>query len=149
MVVSGLLCFLLQKSWFVQVNYKWKIPFFALLGVSFAFIIIFLFADCINYCALTCPRSQPRPMIESTHQVYVLAASAAVMGFLYGLIFGLLDIEDASAYQLAMLAMRQETYSYPIGMAIGTLAGLLNEFMREHGGQLAPTTDSARFEQEI
>ena len=130
-------------------DYKTKIPFFALLGISFAFIIIFLFADCLNYCAITCPRAQSTPIIDSNHQVYLLAGTAAIMGLLYGLIFGVMDVEDATMHRLAMLAMKDESYCYPIGIFIGFLAGLGNEFLREHGGQLPLDAVPNKFNQEI
>jgi len=149
MVFSGILCFLLRRNWFMHIDYKLKIPFFAILGVSFAFIIMFLFADCINYCALACSRSQTKPIIDSNHQVYLLVGAATFMGFTYGLIFGLLDVEDASMYKLSILALKQESFCYPIGLVLGFFAGLINEFIRERGGQLQIDNTTPRFEQEI
>lgn len=71
------------------------------------------------------------------------------MGFLYGLIFGILDIEDATKYKLAMLALKQESYSYPIGLILGMLSGIASEIMRQNGGDLKLAVEEAKFEQEI
>lgn len=147
MIFSGLICFLLRKDWFTEINYLLKIPFFTTLGVSFSFIIILLFADCLNYCAASCGRGPARPIIDSNQQIYLVAALAVIMGFLYGFIFGILDLEDANLYKLAILAMKEESYCYPIGIILGGIAGFLNEIMRERGGELVPTDN--KFSQEI
>ncbi len=149
MVLSGVLCFLLRKNWFMHIDYKLKTPFFATLGMSFSFVIIFLLADCLNYCAITCPRTEGRPVVESNHQVYLLAGAAIVMGFLYGLIFGFMDLEDANLYRLSVLAMKEESYCYPIGIVLGCVAGVANAFIRERGGELPVSSTPSKFEQEI
>ena len=149
MIFSGLLCFLLQKNWFVGLHYVWKIPFYVLLGVSFAFVVMFILADCLNYCTLTCSGPNARTIIESPQQIYVLTATALLMGCAYGLIFGLLDVEDADLYRLAVVALKDEAYCYPIGLVLGFLAGFANEMMRESGGQLRFDFAPARYEDEI
>ena len=146
MIFSGLLCFVLRKDWFVGIDYRVKIPFFALLGVSLTFIVMFLFVDCINCCAGICnPNS--RPIIEDSRQTYLIAGSAVLMGFLYGLVFGILDLEDVELYKLAVMAMKDESYCYRIGLIIGGLTGILNEIMRENNGSLVANT--SQYSEEI
>ncbi len=151
MVLSGVMCFLLQKDWFVGLHYIWKIPFYMLLGVSFAFVVMFIIADCLNYCMLTCasPNPSARAIIESPQQIYVLTGAALLMGSAYGLIFGLLDVEDADLYRLAVVALKDEAYCYPIGLVLGFIAGFANEMMRESGGELRFEFSRARYEDEI
>ena len=82
--------------------------------------------------------------------MYLVAATAVIMGSLYGFIFGILDLEDANMYKLAMLAMKDESYCYPIGLLIGGIAGVVNELMREHGGDLVTSGNANnQFSQEI
>ena len=52
------------------------------------------------------------------------------MGIAFGLIFGLLDIEDESLYHLRFALMKEETYCYPIGFALGAIAGYANQKLR-------------------
>eukprot|EP00826_Nyctotherus_ovalis_P058410 TRINITY_DN8025_c0_g1_i10.p1 TRINITY_DN8025_c0_g1~~TRINITY_DN8025_c0_g1_i10.p1 ORF type:complete len:236 (+),score=40.82 TRINITY_DN8025_c0_g1_i10:23-730(+) len=139
MIFSGLLCFVLRKDWFVGIDYRVKIPFFAFLGVSLTFIVLFLFVDCINCCAGSC-NTNSRAIIEDSKQTYLIAASAVLMGFLYGLIFGILDLEDVELYRLAVMAMKDESYCYPIGIVVGGVTGVLNEIMRENNGNLVART---------
>ncbi len=147
-IASGLLCFVLQKDWFVGLNYLCKVPFYAMLGISFVFIVIFILSDCINYCSLTCSDTNTIPIIESAQQIYVLAGAAIAVGFLYGLIFGILDVEDANMYRLSLVALKDESYCYPIGIVVGLVAGFLNQMMRENGGQLS-LGKHRRFDEEI
>lgn len=136
MVLSGVLCLILQKDWFVGINYRFKIPFYATLGMSFAFIVIFIAADCLNYCSLVCTRLYSRPLIERPCQVYVLTFTAILMGLSYGLMFGFLDVEDANMYRLALVALKEESVCYPIGLVLGFVQGFFNEFMRERNNEL-------------
>jgi hypothetical protein len=40
-------------------------------------------------------------------------------------------------YRIALIALKDESYCYPIGLFLGFIAGFINEMMREGGGQLA------------
>lgn len=138
MIFSGLLCFVLRKDWFVGIDYKAKIPFFAILSVSLTFIVVFLIVDCINCVASSC-KAVSQPIVQESRQTYLMALSAILMGFLYGLIFGILDLEDVELYRMAIMAMKEESYCYPIGIIIGALTGILNEIMREGNENLSNT----------
>ena len=52
------------------------------------------------------------------------------MGIAFGLIFGLMDVEDASLYHLRLVLLKEENYCYPIGLILGAVAGWANEQMR-------------------
>ena len=146
MIFSGILCFVLRKNWFIGIDYRIKIPFFAILGISLSFIVVFLFVDCLNCCSGSCG-DDSRAVIEDSRQTYLMTICAVIMGFYYGLIFGILKMEDVEISQLALLAMKDESYCYPIGAIIGGIAGLLNELMRENGGVL--TKVDSQYTEEI
>lgn len=48
------------------------------------------------------------------------------MGLLFGLIFGLLDVEDASIYHIKQALLKEENYCLPIGIVLGAIAGFLS-----------------------
>ena len=48
----------------------------------------------------------------------------------FGLIFGLMDVEDEHFYHLRLALMKEEHYCYPIGLIFGAVAGWANEKMR-------------------
>ena len=54
------------------------------------------------------------------------------MGFSYGIIFGWMDVEDASMYKLEVYLMQEESYCWPIGLLLGGVGGVLNEILRQN-----------------
>lgn len=67
---SGILCFVLEKDWFIHLNWKTKVPLYGFLGISVTFALIFAIVDLINYCAgACCQDSHSRPIVETESQV--------------------------------------------------------------------------------
>ena len=53
------------------------------------------------------------------------------MGFLYGIIFAVLDLEDATSYNFAYLIVKDFRLSLPIGCVLGFFGGCYNEYHRQ------------------
>ncbi len=136
MILSGVLCFALEKDWFVGTNYKWKVTYYAMLGMSVAFIVIFIIADFLNYCSLVCMTVFARPLIECPRQIYVLTMASVLMGAMYGLLFGMLDVSEANIYRLALVQLSGKAHRFQIGMALGAVAGIASEVMRQKRSEL-------------
>ncbi len=47
------------------------------------------------------------------------------MGFLFGLIFGIMDIEDESLREFQEKLLKEENFCVPIGIVLGGISGLL------------------------
>jgi hypothetical protein len=47
-----------------------------------------------------------------------------MMGMLFGMIFGLMDLEDVAIRQIKEYLMKEENYCIPIGIILGGIAGL-------------------------
>jgi Flp pilus assembly protein protease CpaA len=65
-------------------------------------------------------------------QVYLLVITALALGFVFGLIFGLSDVEDQtqSMIQLRHALSKELNICYPIGAVLGGLAAAANEHLR-------------------
>lgn len=111
---SGFMCFMLEKDWFMGLSWHLKIPMYSILGVAVCFSLAFSLIDLINY-VLTCIRDTSTPFISTPTQFYLLTSLSVLMGLIFGLIFGVMDIEDAGKYQIRLALMREETWCYPIG----------------------------------
>ena len=46
------------------------------------------------------------------------------MGMLFGMVFGIMDMEDVSARFIKEYLMKEENYCIPIGVILGAIAGL-------------------------
>jgi len=129
---SGLMCFVLENRWFVQMRPGYKVPLYSMLGVSVCFALLFSVIDLINYCSGVCCQSpNSRPIVETETQVYLVVGTAVLMGFVFGLVFGLLDVEDEQISHLRMALLREESICYPIGAAVGGIATVINQWLRE------------------
>ena len=129
-LVSGFLCFILEKNWFVGFSWIAKIPLYTVLGVSVTFALVFSVVDLINYLMGFLQASAARPVVESSHQVYFIITIALVMGAIFGFIFGAMDIEDEVQYQVRLALLKEERTCLPIGALLGAVAGFGNEYIR-------------------
>ena len=129
-LVSGFLCFILEKNWFVYLTWVGKIPLYTILGISVTFALVFSVVDLINYLMGFLRASAARPVVESSHQVYFVMTVALVMGAIFGFIFGIMDIEDEIQYQVRLALLKEERTCLPIGALLGAFAGFGNEYIR-------------------
>ena len=129
-LVSGFLCFILEKNWFAYLTWTAKIPLYTILGIAVTFALVFSVVDLINYVMGFLRASAARPVVESSHQVYFIMTVALVMGAAFGFIFGAMDIEDEIQYQIRLALLKEERTCLPIGAILGALAGFGNEYIR-------------------
>ena len=132
-IFSGLLCFLLEKNWFVGVGPIMKVPLYTILGVSVSFALTFSLVDLCNYVAGFLQVSVAKPVVESNEQVSLILIVSLIMGGIFGLVFGVMDVEDEVSFQIRLALRREEGMCYPIGALLGAIAGGANEWLRYHG----------------
>jgi hypothetical protein len=70
------------------------------------------------------------------------------MGGLFGFIFGVMDVEDAAQYTIALALKKEEHMCYPIGIVLGGLAGFGNEILRIKGEEYSALQDT-QFDDDI
>jgi len=129
-IVSGLLCFTLEREWYHGLTPLMKVPLYMILGTSVAFALTFSVIDLVNYVLGFLQVSIAKPFVESTAQVYTVLASSLLMGCLFGFIFGVMDVEDEVSYQIRLALLREEHYCYPFGAILGGAVGFANEYIR-------------------
>jgi hypothetical protein len=132
-LVSGLLCFVLEKNWFINMSPGLKVPLYSILGVAVCFALLFSIIDLLNYCCGMCQANNEdvKPLVETETQVYLVVTAAVIMGFIFGLVFGMLDVEDADMAHLKVALLREESICYPIGAVLGGIASSINQYLRE------------------
>mmetsp|Transcript_38735 Transcript_38735/g.95313 ORF Transcript_38735/g.95313 Transcript_38735/m.95313 type:complete len:232 (+) Transcript_38735:182-877(+) len=130
-LVSGLFCFLLKKDWLVSLSPDVKLPMYSMLGTSLCFALTFSVVDILNNtssCAAQAPHNNV-PMVQSSKQVYVVLISSLFMGFLFGLSFGLIDVEDDT--RLHTRLDYDQAVNTAIGAVVGALMGGANQYLRD------------------
>lgn len=68
-LISGILCFVLEKNWFSSIGWTTKIPLYSVLGISVTFALLFSIIDLINYGCTCCQDENSKPLIETETQV--------------------------------------------------------------------------------
>ena len=53
-----------------------------------------------------------------------------MLGVIYGLIFGIMDLEDLSKNYLKATFVKEQNYCIPIGLGFGCITGYMNEYIR-------------------
>ena len=82
-----------QKDWFKRIPPKAKVPMYMALGISLCFAVSFSVVDLINLYADRCGKTR-MPLVSSSAQIFLVLAGAVAMGAAFGLIFGVMDVED-------------------------------------------------------
>jgi hypothetical protein len=130
-ILSGLICFTLEQKWYQGLSAIMKVPLYVVLGTSVAFALTFSVVDLVNYVLGFLQVSVAKPFVESPSQVYMVLTTSLVMGGIFGLIFGIMDVEDEVSYQIRLALLREERYCYPVGAILGGAVGFTNEYIRE------------------
>jgi hypothetical protein len=118
-----------------------KVFIYTLLGIATSFTVTFSWVDIVSFCHdLARRRENPNNtmkngLIESSIQVWLILSISILTGITYGLIFGLVQIEEMTAKSHSRERMIQslgmtELVSLPFGAVIGGLGSLVNEYIR-------------------
>lgn len=139
-VLSGVLCILLEKHNFSQLDDGLKIPIYMLLGASMAFIVIYTVFDLVemvntsvHYYVLSRGDYSYKPAILSNMLYLAMIIKACIMGGSLGIVYGVIDVERYITY--GVIKVYRETfaeiiYALPIGLFIGVVFGILFGVLR-------------------
>lgn len=130
-IISGLISLsLLEHQWYRRFNPISKIPVYIILGVSLNFAIIFGVVDVINYFIGLFQNNRDKSIVESHIQIVWVLINSLIMGWIYGLIFGLMDVEDAGRWEFQGKLLIEEKICMPIAGLLGFFGGFINEYLR-------------------
>lgn len=148
-VLSGVLCFLLDRKVFVGLRPWMKVPLYTILGSAVSFAMTFAIVDVLNYIVGLCQTSVSKPIVESAQQVMLVLLVSLAMGLAFGFTFGVLDVEDEDAYHIRMALLRDERFSEPVGAVLGALAGFGLEFIRQRDDYSMLAAGKTEFDEDI
>ena len=89
---------------------------------SVCFAVTFAFVDLANHLWGQC-RPESKPLVESVTQVYLISIISVLMGGIFGVVFGLVDVGHGVTDALSLqreLAM-EERFCYPLGAGLGAI----------------------------
>lgn len=125
---SGVLSLLLHFSYFSKMNYIFKIPLFAILGVGVTFALTVTLLDLVNVVLKIMISQMKRPAINSPQQIIPIICTSSIMGMLDGGIFGAIDMISYSLNSIGILLQKQQYYCMPISLIFGALCGLFASY---------------------
>ena len=134
-IFSGFLCMILDEHWF-SFAATIKVPLYTIVGMSVCFAFTYSLLDVVNamYAHFSdgAPNSEgttTSSMIGSEDQVHLILLTSLVMGACFGMIFGLMDVEDQRGLQLRDALIEDEEYCIPVGIILGGVAGIYNQIL--------------------
>lgn len=125
--ISGVISFLIEepgKKKDDELSPAMKVPLYGLLGVSLSFSFAYTFLDLLLQGACNCGNEDsatPAGGITSARQVYATAGGCVALGLCFGLMFGLMDVEDGRHTFQSQLA-----WSLCVGALGGAAIGKAN-----------------------
>eukprot|EP00163_Fabomonas_tropica_P018959 TRINITY_DN3336_c0_g1_i1.p1 TRINITY_DN3336_c0_g1~~TRINITY_DN3336_c0_g1_i1.p1 ORF type:complete len:233 (-),score=29.23 TRINITY_DN3336_c0_g1_i1:183-881(-) len=131
-LVSGIFCFFVEKDFFVNVRPGFKVPLYAVIGTSLAFAMTFSTVELINQgvfsCSCCASNYDPKPIIGTPLQIYIVLGASLIMGLIFGFIFGTLDVEDDNRARTKLAEDRD--FTIPLGAIVGGIVGFVNQWLR-------------------
>ncbi len=134
-IVSGFLCMILDEHWF-SFAATIKVPLYTIVGMSVCFAFTYSLLDVVNamygHFSDGAPNGEgttTSSMIGSEDQVHLILLTSIVMGACFGMIFGLMDVEDQRGLQLRDALIEDEEYCIPVGIILGGVAGIYNQIL--------------------
>lgn len=131
-LAAALLSFVLDKEWVRNYNFLLKVPIYGLVAMSLTFLITFGIVDIINFLISYFQSKNASNIVESQDQIMSALAVCYLGGLVYGLVFGLMDIEDDRWYNLQKDFFYEEWLCLPIGGILGVIGGFVNELLRNN-----------------
>ena len=129
--LSGLVAFLLERDWSLGLSSHAKTPLYGMIGVSLAFSINFSALELLSKAhalVFVGGRGVGVGAVRNEWQVRLVAASSVLSGLLFGLTFGVMDLEDElvrSHLHFRVALERESRVCYPLGACAGESGSLL------------------------
>jgi len=131
-LVAGFLCLFLDRNWTSTFPSLFKIPIYALVAQSLTYMITFGIVDFVNLILSCFQNKNALNIVETKDQIITLLLCCFSAGMFYGLIFGLMDLEDDNYSSIKNDFFYETRLCVPIGMLSGFVAGFLNEVLRNN-----------------
>ena len=118
--------------------------------MAVCFALVFSSLDLLNWClGACCNTASGGGLVENGKQVVLVLSMSTLMGACFGLIFGMLDVEDFVGLELRDALVKEERKCIPVGIVLGAAAALFNEQMagdrdpspEQRGFSRVPTRD--------
>ena len=132
-IASGCFCLFLDENWTRNFSSFLKVPIYIIVAQSLTYLITFGILDFSNYLVGYFQSANSLSLVETQDQIIALLVSCFAAGMFYGMIFGLMDIEDKSRFwEMRKSFFYEERLCVPIGILSGCAAGFCNELLRNN-----------------
>jgi len=141
--LSGIFSFVLEKGW-TNISDGAKVPMYAVLGISLSFALTFSLTEFINLglCDKCCNTDfETHPLIGTKKQIFTIFSGSIVMGCIFGILFGTIDVEDDDSRHTRF--KENLLWSIPIGAVVGGVLGFFNQYVRSSPRQYYSWENSA------
>ena len=131
-IASGFLCLFLDETWTRNFSAITKVPIYVLVAQSLTYLVTFGIIDFFNFAVSNFQSRNSLNIVESQDQIIALLVGCFASGLFYGMIFGLMDLEEDRFWQLKKDFFYEERLCVPIGVLSGFATGFCNELLRNN-----------------
>ena len=123
--ISGIFSILIHTHFFINLNYKIRVPFLSLIciGVTFALVIACIDISNVIYLSINKTESM-KGLINNKKQIIPLMTYGVILGLIVGIVFSVLNLEDMRINKFSDQLINLQNILLPIIIIIGILAGL-------------------------
>jgi len=119
-IFAGISCFILDHN-ALKLSPGQRIPFYIFLGIAVSFAVTFALVDVLNTLISS---------IRTSQQVFLVLGASVLSGAVFGLVFGILDVEDDPSARHGLIS--DERYSAPVGFVVGSVSAMIAYRMDHH-----------------
>jgi len=116
---AAVFCMILDKQFVHWITPTEKIPLYCIVSVALQIVLTFAFVDFVNCMGRRCSGcNSGRLIVSSSPQVCLILVIAIALGLLFGIVFGVYDVEDDSGW---LQWRKDRRLTFPMGMVGGSL----------------------------
>ena len=140
--ISGIFIILIHTHFFINLNYKLRVPFLSLICIGISFALVIACIDISNVIYLYIKKSESmKGLIHNKKQIIPLMTSGLVLGLIVGIVFSALRLEDMRIHKFSEQIMNMQNLLIPIIIFIGIFSGLTITLFIDHNDEFYENKD--------
>ena len=128
-LVSGVVCFVLEENWEQNIAGSLRYPLYGCLGTSLCFAVVFASIDLMTRMQQFLFVWRGQTIIQSVGNLRLLALFAVVIGLMFGAIFAYVD-SPVKTRRIEMAIRIESLWCYPAAGLLGALFSVVHEYFR-------------------
>lgn len=119
--ISSVLCFVLEKNWFVSFSAASKVPLYSVLAIALSYAFVLTTSDLILWTKSFLDKKESRQL--SSFEQRLLSLTSVISGLYFGFEFGKMNLEDVSLAYASVALHILNSKDHPFAFVVGMFSG--------------------------